>query len=425
MSTAAPTIIEKTSLPYGIHHGMHLHKEPKGIKKVMHHAADEAQDVGTITSITKAARGAIQLFDKAGPSFSSASHVIAAFSYFADVVKTLGIVKYVKELVELAHEKPTKPDAERLRNLKIASSVYGVAVGSMTGLKILDVFGAFKLANITKSLGRIPVIGQAAPFLPFASVLSMVEITKSSLDIAISAYKIEALNRKIDGVKQKLHTWKNWNLVSNGTIDAPSIQGFADQKIHRLQAKIDAMTPDLIEDEFAASEGELANALITQFQSASPSKQEIFRAYANYEIWHTAKEKIERLRNKQISWRGVIVKATEGLNEDELHAIQAFKNAKIQKWEFKKVLLGWDKVKEGASIFLNSIAIVAMVASIVLTALGIVILPVLITMTSIFLFITLLGFGLQLFKKYQPSASNDKAPRPAIGVDPRFFLTRA
>lgn len=426
-----------------VHTPQGFEPSPKG-QSTLQALYNETTDTSTVGGVLKTARGTMQLVEKVASPVSAMSNAIKGISFAADTFKILESVSHIKTLTDQSKREiskdPIKAKAEKKdRNLQIASASMGLAISTMTGMKLLDSVGAINLAKITEAMGRVPVIGQAARFVPFASVLAGFEIAKASLSIAISAEKLKQNKAQLKHVEDKQNLW-------SGKIT----KDFATGKIERIEAKMQKFKENAenLKKKAEESEKEVENhkkaytaihkEKFAAQKEAKLSKSRAFKkrvsdlekegnklikkinkaASCQNEFCDQLKESIDgydKLEKKRDAWESIKARLSqEDLTEAEKSELDQLCAEKVAKWDIKKINLKSDRVKESLGIALNTLFIIYSIASIILAATGIGLLPVMIAMASVCLVVSASSISLSLYKKY-------KKNKPTHSVEIPYF----
>jgi hypothetical protein len=322
------------------------------------------------------------------------------FTGIADAIKVVGIGKSAQE-IHLNKKSPRK----------IASAALGITSAGGALMKILDSIKLIDLAKVSSTLGRIPKIG---PALSFSAIFNVVDIAKAIIDIVGNAKKIREFKADRSAALSKRNKWTD--AKKTGLTD-PLKQA----KIQSLTKKIADGRAELASDAAKANKAEITKAVQDAKANAEEAKQTLanskgfkvikakirFRkanraernaiiAYAKSELAIQAKEKRVALQAKELeNWNKGDFKANE----------RTYLNNKISKWEIKAKNSRWEIVKESLGITLNSVLIVALVASTVLAGLAMFgLVAVSLPVSSAFLAVALLGIGIHFLKKYKPAA---------------------
>jgi hypothetical protein len=406
---------------------------------------NEVSDTTTISGGAKVVRGFAQIIS---PFVSALKRVVPPLSFLVDVIKFLDGIKRIDDIRTQASRKIAKNDqakhAKRAEQvLKTASAVTGLGLAALAGVKLLDALGFIKLAKFTETLGRIPVIGFAFPLFPFSSFIAAADILKCTLEIGASGAKLHGIRKEMGRVNDKQDDWKTGDITSKTFTKYKSKH--AKTKIDEIKKQIDLIGRSVIEtgkkvtlcsEAYQKHQAERArkkeeakyrNLFVRTFKKIGfffsgllPNKEtrELGKACRIHDAsWRQFKSLEER--NGKLAEKKELWKKMKHLDEPQQKAnkleIQAFQKAKLNKWHTRIVDLRWDVVKESLSLFLNTAVIVASIAAIVLTATGIIgLLPAALSVTGAFLFISAMGLGLYLFKKYKTHERTSSVPMPRL-----------
>lgn len=407
-------------------------------KRAFHVLASEAGETGVLSNVAKIARGIISILEKVKISCKAAGQFASQLGFLVDSFKVLGGFKNIRDLADQAASRPKDEKEKSQRNFKIAANVTGLAVAGLTVTKILDSLKILELSKWTEAIGKVPILGKAAPVLALDPVTNVVQIVLATLSIAIAANTIEKLDQKSDAFNEKRRNWK--------ALDLDKIK---DAKIAHIQKKMGKIQEDaeklgapesqgkiekskaIYEAKSKVYEGKkLENLLKRNCVARAFGKISLFfkqfgvkiaeQRYLRIARKHNAlcakgkahEEKYAKLEKNLGIWSHI-----ESVPKEELEKL---KREKLNQLKVKQVNLSFEKAKEGLGIAFNVVLIAALVTAIVFTALSIGAVPAALTLTSIFLFVSVFSLGLHLFKKYHKPTSVPKValPTPAVTAAP-------
>lgn len=344
-------------------------------------AAEEAADTGTIGSVSKIARSAIKL----GMAVNSISKelgngIVSHLSAIIDTFKVLGIFKHVKTIVDNSSKKEDETKSEKhQRGLKTAQATTGIAVATMTGVKLADNFKLLKIANISKGLGITSLKAPLAAALSFPVVYSVLEIVENTFGMIASSLKMHDVNKKMKAAKDHKEIWNKplldilevYTLTSKSahiatkrdavrleaeTKLAPKVE---ETKLNYVSAKRKYREINRRSDSFfkkcslKIAEGKLKKA-------ASKHTEACKKLDAKEAIYDKMGTKIER-------WKVIEDKfATNALTEEDTTTLTAMKESKMAKWKTKIKNITWDKVKEGLSLGMSVFLTIFLITTITL-----------------------------------------------------------
>lgn len=424
-------------------------KQPKAVK-VLQEIGGHSNDIKIVSTVTKIVKGIFTILKGLVPG-------VAAFKGIADFTGTAGkgfkalggVAKpgdIADEAKKLANPNPVKESTATESGLKIASATLGIAIATMTALEIAEMTQILKIANITKQLGKIPVIGKG--ILPFVPVLNFFEIAQTSVDIALAAIKMKKLDAAIAKKDQKKA------MLSSGITD-----NYAAGRIARLTLKqksaalaVDALRPAMektavkaeeLHKKFSAKklDMEAASAKI----STSKKIVQIFKKIA-YFFKHFIPTKIAEAKAKRAAkenqkicdqvemlgkihnnwgakagkWATIKERIETGKTSDKDKAeLDAYRIQKMRNLDVKKISLNFAKKKEIVSISLSTAALVGLIAATVLFFTGIGALVATLTLAALFMLISIASLSNTLYTKYHKPkelAAKDKAILPSLAA---------
>lgn len=365
--------------------------------KALEYLEEELRTPSVPSGLMGIANRILGLVKKAGSTLSEGGEkAVTALGFIGTTFKALGTIKSIKALVDLAKESKGIPEsAKHKHNLQVASSTMGVALGTLSGINLFDTVGVLTLSNISSSLGLV--------LFPFSSFVGVLEIAKSSIDIAVSSYKIKDFDQKMEKIKGKKIEWKQEIGLS-----------FVEKIIKKSQGKIEILDKGLVEKEMLVeSTGKQLQDLIDEFKQHPHNKSELRAKASEY---YAACDDFDRTYDKKIvkqekvrRWEKINLAIQEKKILSSDAKLESFKQEKLNKLKVKKWNLNLDKIKEGLTVAQAVAMIVLTIASIILLATGVGAVPALVTMASIGLLLSISSVGLNIFKKY-------KKPKPTFSV---------
>lgn len=306
--------------------------------------------------------------------------IVTHMTALADTFEFLEIFSYIKTLVHLSQKKRATPYKKKMYALKTTSAVFSLAYSVMSGLKLVNELILDKLGKGALTYGKVPVFG-----LPFMTVFGLFDLVRTSIDTAISVFKLRKYS------KEYSHTAKKINNCWNRPVDA----AFAHAKITRLKDKQAVILKG-------------ASALCRVIES-SPKGHTLTGELAIFKKHYIARsEKLEK-------WEKLHQKLTIGtVNSKQL---EDFRKEKLEKWKIKKVNLNWRIGKEILNLVLSSLTILFLFASIVLAFTSLAAAPAfLLTCSIISLSLSLGYFAKHLLIKYKEDTPYEKVGIPAALV---------
>lgn len=400
--------------------------------RVVHVIASEAQETGVISNVSKIGRGVIWILEKIEISFKTAGQFVSYLTFLVDSLKVLTGFKYMKDLADQAAFRPKDDNEKVQQNLKTAAGITGVAVAAMTGLKILDGLKITNFSKVTEAVGRVRILGKMAPLIALSPLTNIIEITLASLNIAVGAKKIEQLNGKQEVLSEKQKNWKAFNKEKVKLGKIAQITSKLDE-VDTLKKKLRTEESDKIVKGLKASYDKresvyqakkLQNsmrsncctrmfghiALFFKQVSAKLAERRYLRVARQHNALCSKYESYEKegakLETKLNFWKNV-----DKASDEDLARVQ---REKLNQLKVKQVNLRFEKAKEGLGIAFNIVLIAALVTAIVFTVFGIGAVPAALTLTSLFLFVSVFSLGLHLFKKYHKPTAAPKVNLPTL-----------
>lgn len=386
-----------------------------GVKVYLEPFSNAAKETGILNSLIKIARNVAKYFSILEASIP-AKDFAANCGTFSDIVKVFSITKGIDAVLTNADKKNEKGVDLHIRNLSLASGIFETVQSGMAAFSLLDTFQIISLGQISQAIGTTAV-------LPFSAVVNGIDIAKNIIDITKSAVTIHQIKRKSKKLGKKLKAF-------NPQTDSQKIGTFLEKHIEQMIAKqlstlstmenlkakaanrrIKAETAiEAYEQELLNSEENILHKLIKHIR-LSRKETALFKAIKasdkTFENFTNTDKKFEARRIKLESWANAETHfKSDDLKKDAnnkidstdpLHQLIADKQIK---WRAERKNLKMDKLQEGLGIALSVVGTIVLIASTVLIFSGIGTLPVLLTITSVGLLISLIGLGKTLLKKY-------------------------
>lgn len=400
-----------------------------GIRRGVSVIADETSDTSSLSNITKLARRTFEILAFCGAIAIAVTPAAKFFKVVADFFKVFSLGKGAKDVVESSDWKKT------------TQGVCTVAVATMTGMKVAESFNWLSIAEISKSIGRVPVIGVIG-YVPFSLVLDLFELLSCSLGIAISAKKLEQINKKMVTVKEKTALWSEREVnpdffterVGHYTVKGERLEQAAtalEDKIRASGARKTAAGSEYenlkAELDEKLEEIEQQNCIKQLFSKMLLIKDKInvkkkAREYKKITREHAlddakllaTRDKITKLDSKKDFWEELSNRTdATPITGAERQELDDYLDNKLHKWEFKKANLNLDRLKEGLTIGFNVLIIITVIFSIVITFTGAGAAAIPIAMATLSLAIAAYGIGQSLFKKYKKPLPISAIPLPS------------
>lgn len=350
---------------------------------------------------------------------------------FSDAIKTLGIVKGIKTVIENGAVQDLKGIRLHERNLGIAHGVFDTISGGFSLINLLDHFKLLGIADLSLSIGSVTL-------LPLRLVGDGIDLIKSGIEIANGALRLYETNE----LRTKINTRrKQFTLKESGDIagflknhlaemEQKQIDAFA--KVNALEIRV-VNTHDLTEQALQAhtqaEQDHQANKVlggITRIKSAwKLHKKEVELFAAKKEHDQVVKEcegirsKFEARALKWTVWSALDAHHT-ALVTEHTHAARVDVNGepekfsidaqdplsrlikhKKEKWKTQLSNCGWSTAIDGIGISLHTVIATTIVASSVLALTGVGAVPALIAMASMSLIVSFGGLALELLKDYR------------------------
>jgi hypothetical protein len=386
--------------------------QPNGrFTRILEVVADEGTNASTISSAAKVIRAALYVAEEAANGFA-ATEVRGPLGFFADMVKLASLGKSCYEMKQSNKDK-----------LKISSLAIGGITSGLFIFKILNYFEVITLTDLATKIGTIPVIGTtAAKWLPFGNILSILDIAKAGIDIALSHREIKRLKGKISHCHDKRKLWRS--IERHGYVRTQ----YANEKLETMKEK-----------------------LVVKYQFQKEKSAEIaFKKLEKMAIAVEKQEKLEnnpkaplfRIRNKIAKKKAIkevkkFLKAANAMEsavaattkyEEKIATWEKMRDApremneelsqtaahKIEKWDLKALLHKKGIRHEKRNIAFNVFLITILAASIILTALALTTLSFVgIPLAVALLAIPLISLGMTFYKRYKKRPTYNSVPLPS------------
>lgn len=366
--------------------------------RILKKFSDEGTSASTIASIGKIIRGILSVVEAAVDDIDN-SGARGGFGLFGDIVKLASFGKSCYDMKQNSKDK-----------LKISSLAIGATSSGLTIFKILGYFEVISLANFSAKLGTIPVVGTAAAkWLPFGNILSILDIIKAGVDIALSKREIDRLKVKINHDYDKKKLWKS--IEGHGYVRTK----YANDKIEYMNEKLEkkrenqeileAIAKEKENNELAAEakleglkKGPQSHFSRLKIKRATKKRNKLTRYHKKaIELHEEAKASTETYEAKIATWQAMR-DAPREMNEELVETAKL----KIAKWDLKTLIKKKDIRHEKRSIAFNVFLITVLAASIILTGLALTAIPgVGIALAVAFLALPTIGLGMSFYKKYR------------------------
>lgn len=391
-------------------------------------------DSGVVVSVMKIFKSVFQ-YPATLVSKVPFENIVKHCSGIADTFKTFNFFKGIKNIYDNRSNKDKEGDKLKgkelhARNLGIAGGVFQTVIGAATFTKLLDTFGAIQIAEITAAMGRSSVVGQTlAAIAPFTVVTNFLEIANNIVSIAKSSLTIHKNRKKQAKTRAKI---RNFNAKSPDKISA-FIESHTDSiniKQKAAVTKLDSLANDVqntavtIDTEEANYQKKKKNlddkkeavknspAVVRFFKTLAPRFQlrkarvSVFRAKDNHDrvckIRSDLFNKWEKREEKLSVWTDLKQDFDKNsLSNDADNPLRRLIADKKRKWQLQVSGIHVKNFQEGIGITINILATITLLASTILFFSGVATIPATLGITSMFLIISLLGFGNELFKKYK------------------------
>lgn len=313
--------------------------------------------IGKVTSLAfrvKKNMASLENLKAAQKASQIASTVTGALSLFSSIGSGISLIKMIKM-------KNVKKEERLIRKLKITKYSINIINSITSFLGILDRFHIIELAKITKAMGKIPLIGQGlVRIFPTSVVFSILSLISQPISIVISTLKMNKIKKRLKAAEAKKKMWK-------GTID----KNFVERKIDRLASRlkegirkakklkthIERMKPSLQalrQISFKTAKGKYKKG-IKQYKEALNEMRMLKQAH------HLRTENREK-------WQAIFERLESGsILESDKEALEKIKQAKVIKWELKKLHGRVAMVKIGFKIAFSVLSIALSIVSIALT----------------------------------------------------------
>lgn len=409
-----------------------------GIRAKLAPFSDAAKEMGIPNTLIKIAKGVAQYFVTLESS-APAKDFVANCNTFGDAVKVFSFAKGVDDILLNVDKKNETGLNLHKRNLGIASGFFQLIISGMAGVKLLNTFQVLSIAQISEALGTTAV-------LPFAVVGNGVEIVKNVIDITNGSIRVHQTNEKR---AKKTKNCKNFNLKS--TTGTQKIGDFLTKHVAEMEAKQLAAEATLTAlKDTAATTHAKAEKAADKYQKISDQIEALDRPDANkvhkfikesmlgiklwrreaalfeakvahdqvvedhskvsakltgritkLDAWTKAKNHFDTVLDKDANDPTKILLARDANDDaDMTDPLNQLIEDKGIKWKAQRNNFKMDNWKDGLGIAISVVATIGLIAATVLIFTGVGTIPVLLTMTSLWLLISLAGLGSALLKKY-------------------------
>lgn len=400
-----------------------------GVRVILAPFANAAREIGIPNTFTKIAKNISQYFVTLNAD-ASAKNLVNACNTFGDIVKVASFPKGVDDILSNAAKQDETGINLHQRNLGIASGFFQTIISGMAGVKLLNTFQAISIADISLALGTTTV-------LPFSVVTNGVEIVKNVVDITSKSLNIHETNIQDNKAKAKMKNFRTDKKTDNAKIKAfleahiqemEAKQAKAIEKLNNqtdLQAKAAAAAKATDNCQADIDEGieldkpetnKIRKTLgkICLFFKEISHKSTLFAATDAYMKAYDAHIETTRKFDARVikldDWKALqkhfkdhheklVLDSNNKIdNTDPLNQLIA---AKSTRWAAIRKNCGLANTKDGIGIAISVVATIGLIATIVLTFTGVGTIPVLLTMTSLWLILALAGLGSTLYSKYK------------------------
>lgn len=410
-----------------------------GIRAKLAPFSEAAKKSGIPNTLVKIAKGIAQFFSTLEASIP-AKDFVSSCNTFGDILKVFSITKGVDDILVNADKKNETGLNLHKRNLGIASGFFQVIISGMGGAKLLNTFQLISLADISTALGTTAV-------LPFAVVANGVEIVKNVVDITNGSIRIHQtnekrakLNKNIKKFSGKADSKQIGKFLADNLSKKTAKQLAAEQYLKDKQAEIKTASA-AVETALAAytktsnerkniknsDAGKISKwsqrfplfftkisnkAALCEAKAAhdqlvgdySKERAKFAARITKFDAWTNANAHFNNVLQKDVNGDSIILKDAKNKLDitDPLSHLIADKQIK---WKAQRGNCNMDNVKDGLGIAISLVATIGLIAATVLIFTGIGTIPVLLTMTSLWLFVSLMGIGSTLLREYYKPAT--------------------
>ncbi|MFV0340309.1 MAG: hypothetical protein ACK5MA_06760 [Parachlamydiaceae bacterium] len=397
----------------------------KNRKSVTGKVKEITDDSGTISNVAKLAKSVLGFFATVFKHLPWIGTSAKVFADSADVIKLFATGKNIDDIAQ-----NTKSP------LKVASCTLDLASIGLTGAKLISATKAFDIVGkLSSAIGRIPVVGTVlAAWAPLGSIAAAVSIAKGAVDIAQSSRKIQTLKEDKTHLQEKKTGWQERAQLG---ITAE----FKQQKVDSLTRKIGVT--ERVQGDLDTKANNASNRMQEADQAAEDAKTaargrnplKVFKKIHAFRKEHQAKKAARAfdaavraanqnearrnvLNNDRANWTNLDLDDEDQRND----LVRPLAERKVEKYDVKLKNNRWNIGKEAVNISLNTVLIIASIASIVFTGLLIASGVGVIALAVAFFAVSAIGITLHFLKKRQDQATEKvgftediPAPVPVLG----------
>lgn len=403
---------------------------------------DQANEAKQISNTAKLARSALFMTvasEKLAGWKTISSGLKESLSWIGDVIDMFKFIELCNHLkttydalnkrVTVINSKDVKGDKYK-QKFELAAGILGSVASSAAMVKLVEHFS--HCAKLSKALGAVPTF-------PFTSMLSLLEIARSSIQITLASHRLKHALKSYNHEKDKKALWSQklnaqlsqakveriqtkMNAAQNDKITLEPAVNTSDQYLNQLTANFVAKKNARIEKHKNAKHANIfkhAFANIKNFFAKLSEKSEERSLRAKYKVHNRLVAVLNhhittynKLADQEGKWKVIQQKfETNTITKEDQKQIDALEKAKQKKHDIK--LMNWknEKTKERLTIMQHSAIIAVCVCAVIFVGLAIVATPIpSIVMSIIGVTIFIPAFSVGIYKKY-------KAPVPIKGVD--------
>lgn len=398
-----------------------LQKAYAKLKKGAAFCAKETGNGSTVNAVAKFARRFFEFLAAFAPIAAFFGPAGAYLKGVTDLFKALAVFKSGQDLLS----------AKKVR--EIATSVLGIAIASLTAVKMFESFGWINLANITASFGKIAVIGAVA-IVPLSIFISWLEAVKAAIDISLAVSNLVKTAKDVSHLRKKMDFWRDELTTDKCNLkihkyrkEAKHLKKEVDYlatKHAEMDAKVKKWTKKdkkAISTKAAqlATQKKIVRVTAKIYNTIRPPKTtrklrkwtklnaKVKKALEDTQAAHT------KVTDKKVTWQRIgkrydahIPQENKARYAEDLKSIEQMRVQKLLKTKAKLKNVRLEQIKQVASVFTNGATIVIVGGGTVMFFLGLFASPgggVALTfiLPALGLTVATVGLGLHFFKMYK------------------------
>lgn len=382
---------------------------PQKVEAGLKAISNEANDTSTLNLVIKTAKDVCKIIQEAGNKSKDLAETVSKFTFFSQTLTFLGVAKksynlYTDTIIDLPKERKLRAKELQKKRLNIANHAIGITQGMWSAPFLLEGLGAYKFTKITNTLEKIPGVGVAAKLYPLSTIMALIALVQLSLSIAKSIDDLRSFEEDSKKANKKAQFWAK--LSSESLLDR------YEQKKNELKTLGEEI--EIVKQSFTQQN----NSFEKLEESYKDAQQRNFKDLPLRERWK-AKRNLRGLRKQAVKeatkcqylfdfYKELVNHQSESqqkceeiellqknFKQIESSEVEQLKQDKLTKWQKKHKIAKLHKIKEGCQIAIKTIVIITIIASLVLTGVGVSALPIALTTLSLTLLAHVASLGVK------------------------------